>query len=271
MDHIPKIGFGTYRLRNEIAFTSTVYALKAGYKHIDTANLYKNESEIGKAIKESGIKRKDLWLTTKVQVKDIKKGRDAIYKSILNSLEQIDTEYLDLVLLHGPEENMIVDSWQFLEDVILNKVENLIGRVRFIGVSNYDVKYLEQILPVCRIKPYANQFEISPYLNRDKLVEFCKDNGIVPVAHTSLVKGERFNDEKLLRLAEKTKLSKSILLLAWALQRGLTVLPRSSKQEHIDENIRSLSVKLDLGIIDELDKFHITDWHSTHPQYVLVK
>ena len=267
MDNIPSLGFGTYRLKEKVAFISTVHALKTGYNHIDTANLYKNEAEIGKAIKECDIKRKDLWLTTKVQVKDIKKGRDGIYKSIMNSLTQLDTEYLDLVLLHGPIPNMIVESWKILEDIVLNE---LYDRVRFIGISNYDIVHLEQLLPTCRIRPYANQFEISPYLNRDKLVEFCKLNGIVPVAHTSLVKGERFNDEKLERLSEKTGLSKSLLLLGWALHHGLTVLPRSSNPDHINENMVCVAIKLDPAIIDELNKFHIIDTHITHPQYLII-
>lgn len=266
MKNIPKVGFGTYRLRNEVAFNSTLFALKHGYNHIDTANLYCNENEIGKAIKLSEIPRYELWITTKIQIKDIKKGKDAMYKSILNSCEQLGTSYLDLVLLHGPVDELIVESWNALEDIINGDVEEMKGKVRFIGVSNYNVDHLDLILRECKIKPYANQFEVSPYLNRDKLISFCNKNNIIVVAHTSLIKGEKFNDERLDILSRQIHLSKSLILLGWALNKGMIVLPRSSNSEHIIENIKCLDIQLDVNTMDILSNFDVG--YSTHPQYV---
>lgn len=257
---IPKLGFGTYRLKGDTVYNSTLQALKQGYTHIDTANLYRNETEIGKAIKDSRVCRNKLWLTTKIQVKDIRKGKEAILSSIMNSLKELDTEYLDLVLFHGPDEK-IVESWKFLEEIFVE----LKNKIRFIGVSNYDISHLELLLGSCKIKPYANQFEVSPFWNRDELIQYCRNKGIIAVAHTSLVKGEKFNDQKLTQLSQKVKIIEPLLLLAWALHKGLIVLPRSAKVEHIQENMKCLTIQLDSEIMRTLDSFH--EDYCTHPQY----
>jgi diketogulonate reductase-like aldo/keto reductase len=266
MQYIPKRGFGTYRLKGDIARTSTLLALQEGYDHIDTANLYRNEDEVGKAIKESGKPRNKLWITTKIQVKDMRKGKDAIYNSILNSLNQLGTEYIDLVLFHGPIEDNIIESWKILEEIILGNVDNLKNRVRFIGVSNYEIVHLENLLQNCKVKPYANQFEVSPYLCRENLIKYCQEKGIHVVAHTSLVKGEKFNDTKLTELSEQVKISKPLLLLSWALHKNMIVLPRSSNPDHINENMKCLEIKLDSETIKALDAFH--EGYCTHPQYI---
>jgi len=259
---IPNLGFGTYRLKGDVAYNSTLIALQQGYRHIDTANLYKNEVEIGKAIKASSISRNEIWITTKIQVNDIKKGIDIMYKSIVNSLQQLDTEYLDLVLLHGPVDNEIVNNWKALEEIFLYKLN---GKIRFIGISNYNMNHIELLLSDCKVKPYTNQIEISPYYFRRKLINYCQEKGIIVTAHTSLVKGEKFNDSKLENLSQKKKISKSILLLSWALSKNMIVLPRSSKEEHIIENMKSVDTILDIETIDELNGFH--DGYCTHPHY----
>lgn len=260
LSQIPVLGFGTYRLKGEIAFKSTLIALKNGYKHIDTANLYKNEDQIGKAIKESGVLRKDLWITTKVQVKDISLGKNAIYNSIMNSFNQLQTDYLDLVLLHGPTDK-IKENWLDLEEIY----ESLKGKIRYIGVSNYNIDDLEKLKDY-KIKPYTNQIEVSPFLNRNELINYCLAKGIIVTAHTSLIKGEKFNDTKLLNLANETGISMSKLLLCWAKQKGLIILPRSSKEEHIKENMECMDIHLDKETMDTLDSFH--DGTCTHPKYI---
>lgn len=267
METIPRLGFGTYRLRNDIAYNSSLSALSLGYNHIDTANLYKNEEEIGKAIKKSGIERNKLWITTKIQIKDIKKGKDAMYKSIRNSLAQLGTEYLDLVLLHGPVEECLLESWRYLEDIMLGNVEEFRRSIRHIGVSNYNIYHLDIILKNHRIKPYVNQFEVSPFLKRDDLVSYCKENNIIVVAHTSLVKGEKFNDIKLTNLSDQIGITKPLILLSWALNKDMVVLPRSSDIQHIRENILCLETRLDHDIIKKLDDEYNVKY-CTHPQYI---
>ncbi len=266
MDHIPKLGFGTYKLRGDVAFKSTLCALRHDYTHIDTANLYRNEEEIGKAIKESRIERCKLWITTKIQVKDIRKGKDAMLESINNSLSQLGVEYLDLVLLHGPADEMIESTWKFLEEIVLNDLK---GKIRFIGVSNYGIKHLEIVLKDCKIKPYTNQIEVNPYYQRNKLRSYCQENGIIVTAYSSLIKGEKFSDTKLEELSQNTKISKPLLLLVWAVDKDMIVLPRSSKEEHIIENMKCLDITLDKKVIQELDGFQNGDsaGYCTHPQY----
>lgn len=262
------IGFGTYRLKGDVAYTSVLNALKNGYNHIDTANLYGNEDQVGKAIKDSGIKRESIFVTTKIMVKDIQLGKDGIMKSISNSLDKIGTDYLDLVLFHAPEDDdsKLIQSWTILENIYLNKFSELRNKVRHIGVSNYNIRQLEIIIKNCQIKPYVNQIEITPYLNRVDLANYCKDNGIIVVAHTSLVKGEKFKDNKLIELSGKTNISPALLLLAWGLHRQYVVLPRTSKINNIIENIKAIDIKLSNDVLNCLDEFN--EGYSTHPKYI---
>lgn len=255
MESIPKCGFGTYPLKGQEAINCALIALREGYDHVDTATLYRNEFEIGKAIKLSGISRDKLWVTTKIQPRDIGKGKRSIWKSILNSLKQLDTDYIDLVLLHAPVNDKLIESWSVLEEIIMGNVVELKNKVRFIGISNYDICHMDVILKNCRIKPYCNQFEITPFYNRPDLLDYCKEMGIIVVAHTSLVKGEKFHDVRLEALSTETGISKSLLLLGWAIAKGMVVLPRSGNEEHIRENIKCLSVKLSEEIIKKLDTF----------------
>jgi diketogulonate reductase-like aldo/keto reductase len=263
MQEIPKLGFGTYRLKGDKAYFSVLEAVKTGYRHIDTASLYGNESEIGKALKQINLKREELWITTKISTKDIRSGKEAMYRSVVNSLTQLATEYIDLVLLHGPTENLL-EAWKVLEEIMVV----LQGKIIRIGVSNFDVHHLETILQNCKTIPYCNQFEINPYLNRDKILEWCLSKKILPVAHTSLVKGEKFSDQKLEMISQSRGISKPHLLLAWGLQNNMTVIPRSSNPEHISENFLSSQV-----LLSEEDLLHLNNFHegySTHPQYIFI-
>lgn len=260
---IPKIGFGTYRLRGDSAYENTLYALQVGYRHIDTACLYRNEEEVGRAIRDSGLRREEIWVTTKIKLDDIKKGREAMLESVLNSLNHLG--YIDLLLLHAPTQTVLED-WKNLEDIYqkqLTEFKLASHKIRYIGVSNYGIEDLK-MLKECRNQPFANQFEVSPYLNRESLILWCKNNGIIPVAHSSLTKGEKFSDDKLVKLSQDTNLSRSSLLLGWAMHKDLIVLPRSSKKEHILDNLRS-DVNLTESIIQTLDSFN--ENYFTHKQY----
>lgn len=263
MQEIPKLGFGTYRLKGDMAYFSVLEAVKTGYRHIDTAGLYGNESEIGKALKEINLNREELWITTKISTKDIRNGKEVMYRSVVNSLTQLATEYIDLVLLHGPTDNFL-EAWTVLEEIL----EVFQGKILRIGVSNFDVHHLETILQNCKVIPYCNQFEINPYLYRDKLLEWCLSHNILPVAHTSLVKGEKFSDQKLEKFSQSRGISKPHLLLAWGLQNNMTVIPRSSNPDHIMENFLSSQVLLSEEDLQQMSQFH--EGYSTHPQYVFI-
>lgn len=273
MQNIPSIGFGTYRLRGDIAYESTLFALKNGYTHIDTATLYGNEEEVGKAIKDSGIKRENLFITTKILLKDIEKGESGIVESIQNSLNKLKVEYLDLVLFHAPPETdeMVVSSWKVVEKNINHQEGGLNNKVKRVGVSNYNINHLKLIFDNCTLKPYCNQIELSPYLQRKELVQFCRDNQIIVVAHSSLVKGEKFNtskrkDEKLHQLSIQTGICEAHLLLCWAISKNYVILPRSSKNEHITENLECLNINVSDNVINTLDTFD--EGYSTHPKYL---
>ncbi len=256
---IPKIGFGTYRLKGKTVYESVLAALRIGYRHIDTANLYGNEKEIGDAILTSKVKREEIWITTKIKVKDIEKGKDTMRNSVVESLSHLKTEYIDLVLLHGPADEM--KSWKHLEEIYFET-----RKIRYIGVSNYDIPHLQEIKN-CKVKPYVNQFEVNPYLDRNYLINYCQRNSIIVVAHSSLVKGEKFFDEKLKALEKEYNISSPKLLLAWALSKNLVVIPRSSKEKHICENFFQMDI--DISILTQLNTFD--ENYITHPQYVFQK
>lgn len=279
MEKIPRIGFGTYKLHGNTCYDSVICALNCGYRHIDTANLYKNEKDIGDAIKysikHSNIQRSDIWITTKIQIKDLDTC-DTMYNSIKNSLKELDVEYIDLVLLHGPNDIIedIPKTWSFLEDVILGYVEDLKDKIRYIGISNYDIKHIE-LLKSSRIKPYVNQFEVNPYLYRNDLIEYCKGNDIIPVAHSSFVFGKKLDDNRLISLSTTLNLSPSKILLGWAINKGLYILPRSSNPAHIKDNIDNVEkIKLDKDTVDYLDTLYKYDnntsiGYSIYPKYIV--
>ena len=264
---IPFIGIGTFRLKGDVVYDITLSALKNGYNHIDTAKLYGNEREIGRAIKNSTIDRSKIFITTKIWIDDILKGNQRIIKSICNSLQKLDVDYIDLVLLHAPIQEKLIESWKTLENIYLGQILELKNKVRYIGVSNYNICHLNTILQQCSVKPYVNQIEISPYLSRKKLIKYCKNNDIKIVAHTSLTKGIKFNDEKLIKLSNKTKVSIPLLLLCWARSKNFVVLPRTSNLDHLVDNLKCLDIELSEKIIKKLDKFD--EGFSTHPKYII--
>ena len=232
---IPQFGLGTYKLDKNIVYDITYKALNLGYTHIDTAQLYRNEKEIGRAIQN--INRNKIFITTKIMIKNIEKGEQKMIKSVIKSLCDLNTDYIDLLLLHGPTSNN--NSWKTMEKIQNGEIDKLKNKIRFIGVSNYNVQELQEILKTCVIKPYANQFECSPFLinNRRELINFCNDNGIKIIAHSCLTKGMKLDTDILTLIANKYKISTASLLIKWALHNNLYVIPRTSKEEHLEENI----------------------------------
>lgn len=274
MEHIPHLGFGTYRLKDETAYNSVLSALRLGYRHIDTAMRYGNESQVGRAIKDSGIERSAIWVTTKVPIDKKQCNESHIIKTIKNSLANLQVDYIDLILLHYPVHERAdlnhlaknLNAWKVLEKIVKGEIPELKDKVKKIGVSNYKITQLKEILENGSMKPYLNQIEISPYFLRDELVQYCKDQCILVEAHSSLVKGEKFNDEKLIHLSQETGISKSDLLLSWALSKGFIIIPRSCNCDHMVENKKVIDLRLDESVIKKLDQFHGP--YYTHPQYV---
>jgi diketogulonate reductase-like aldo/keto reductase len=244
------LGFGTYQLRDQTAKNSILHALKVGYRHIDTASLYKNEAYVGEAIKESGIPRSEIFITTKVNIVELIKGREAIIKSVNKSLQRLQTDYVDLLLIHKPifEEEKLKQAWETFEFLQQS------GKVLRIGVSNFEIPMLNTLLQNATIKPYVNQIEIHPLLPRPLLVGWCKENGILPVAYAIL-------NGKLDKYKPKD-------LIQWAYINNLTILLRSSNPIHIEENFINFHNQIDnYESYHDLQNIKNEDYIPVYKQY----
>ena len=229
---LPNIGLGTYQLDSEQTYRSVRWALSIGYRHIDTAALYRNEKQVGQAIRDSGISRQQIFVTTKISPKAIRQHQ--LKYAIESSLHQLELDYIDLMLLHCPS-TQVSETWKELSRLYCELYQNT--SIRYIGVSNYqeiDLKQLED----AQIKPYANQIEVTPFLPRKKLRAYCQNQGIHVVAHSSLTKGIQFNNPQLLKIMAEhnERLTSASLLLKWALQNKLKIIPRSVNQQHLFAN-----------------------------------
>ena len=252
------INFGTYRLNEKEINLSLETALSVGYKSIDTACLYKNETFIGNYITKNEIPRNEIWLTSKLSPKIIPKSESEIIKSILSTLTELNTDYLDLYLIHAPIDAHIIKCWSILEQF---KRE---GVFRNIGVSNFKITHLQKITDFSTTPIFTNQIELSPFLTRTDLVTYMKEHNIPISAHSSLTKGEKLSDPTLVQVAKTYRKTPAQILWNWGLQSNYNVLPRSSNPSHIRENI-NLNFAIceeDMSILNNLNCNY-----QTHPQY----
>lgn len=224
---IPQLGLGTFRLTPDEAEHAVIFALQNGYRHIDTANVYLNEKAVGRGIKKSGIPREEIFLTSKV----FPGYFNQIEQVVTDTLKRLDTDYLDLFLLHQPYGN-IKKAWQDLE----KEVEK--GRIRSLGVSNFSKKDIEELLTYCKIKPVLNQVECHPYFTQDELRKHHEKLGIVLEAWYPLANMNKklMNEPVLIDLANHYHKSKVQIILRWHFQKGNILIPGSRKEEHILAN-----------------------------------
>ena len=225
---MPLLGLGVYDMYNQEAERAIHQALEIGYRLIDTASMYGNEVEVGNAIRQSGLPRQDIFLTTKVNDSD--HGYDQAMRAFESSQRKLNCEYIDLYLIHWPIRNKRQDTWRALERLYQE------GRVRAIGVANYLLPFLDELLPSAAVVPTVNQVEFSPYLFLEDLLQRCQQEKIVLQAYTPLVRGERFNDPKLLGLAKKYDKTPAQIILRWALQLGVSTIPKSANPKRLQEN-----------------------------------
>ena len=229
---IPAVGFGVFMIPNDgPTYDATLAALKAGYRHIDTAAGYMNESDVGKAIKDSGIDRKEVFITSKLWVQDMMDYESA-QKGIEASLEKSGLEYFDLYLLHQACGDYF-SAWRAMETAYQE------GKLKAIGVSNFYPNILTNFCEIVKVKPVVNQVELHPYYTQEKALETMKYYNVVPEAWAPLGGGRYnpFEDEMLKRIAAKYNKSVGQVILRWNIQRGVIVIPKSTHVERIKENI----------------------------------
>ena len=243
---IPQIGLGVYQSPPGAATRKAVaMAIELGYRHIDTARIYGNEADAGAAIKAGAVPRDQIFVTTKLWNDD--HGYDQALRALDTSLRRLDLEYVDLYLLHWPVPGKRQDSWRALERAFAD------GRARAIGVSNYLVPHLRELLGEAKIVPHVNQIELSPFLQRRDTCALCREHGIIVEAYSPLTQGQRLGHPTVVAIARAVGRSPAQVLLRWGIQHGFVVLPKSVHRERIAENAAVFDFTLDAAAMAKLD------------------
>jgi 2,5-diketo-D-gluconate reductase A len=246
---MPLLGFGTNTLKGEICIRSVSDAISLGYRLIDTATVYGNEEFVGGGIKRSGIKRKELFITSKLWVDD--SGYDNAKKAFEVSLQKLGTEYLDLYLIHRPRGD-VKGSWQAMEDLYKE------GRIKAIGISNFLPQQLDELMSYSKVKPVINQIETHAFFQQFESYDILKDSGIQMEAWSPLAEGRNgiFTNQTLAEIGKKYNKNNAQVSLRWHFQRGIVAIPRSQQKAHMMENLDIYNFELsesDMQAIAPLD------------------
>lgn len=253
---IPRVGLGVRQIPDGVAVeTAVLNALKSGYRHIDTAKIYGNEKGVVSAIKKSNIPRKEIFVTTKLWNSDHKDPK----KAFEDSLNRLGLDYIDLYLIHWPV-SVRLTTWKVFEELYSE------GKIKAIGVSNFTIAHLEELLKVSKIIPQVNQVEFSPFLYQKELLEYCKSKGIVLEAYSPLTQGELMNNSIITEIAEKHTKSNAQIMLRWAIEKDVVVLPKSKTKERIEENIKIFDFELDKSDVKKLDALHSNKRFCWNPE-----
>ena len=256
---MPVIGFGVFRMAEGDEVENAVkWAFGAGYRMIDTAMIYKNEEGVGRAIRESEIKREELFITTKLWNTD--QGYENAFKAIDLSLSKLGLDYVDLYLIHWPTASgdrvkftsidKREETWRAMEEIYKS------GKAKVIGVSNYTINHLEEMKKYAKIPPAVNQVEFHPFLYQEELLNYCKQNNIVLQAHSPLAENRGNENEAVKSIAKKYDKSPTQIFIRWSLQHGCVPIPKSTHKERIEENINVFDFDIsseDMEILDGLN------------------
>ncbi|MCM3727252.1 aldo/keto reductase [Neobacillus cucumis] len=253
---MPWFGLGVFKIEEGPELVNAVkFAIKHGYRSIDTAAIYQNEEGVGQAIregiKEAGISREDLFVTSKVWNSDL--GYEATLEAYETSLKKLGLDYLDLYLIHWPVEGKYKEAWRALETLYKE------GRVKAIGVSNFQVHHLENLMKEAEIKPMINQVEFHPRLTQKEIQTFCQEHGIQMEAWSPLMQGELLDQPVIKEIANKYNKSTAQVILRWDLQNGIVTIPKSTKEHRIIENAAIFDFELtkaEMEQIDDLNQNH---------------
>jgi 2,5-diketo-D-gluconate reductase A len=237
---IPQLGFGVFQIEPEKTKDATLAALEVGYRHIDTAEMYGNEKEVGEAVRRSGLDRSEVFVTSKLN--NSKHARGDALKAFDQTLDDLGFDYLDLFLVHWPMPGIDVDyveTWLAMEEIYTS------GRCRAIGVSNFHENHLQRIFDAGEITPAVNQIEVSPYLTQEPLRAFNQEHQIAVEAWSPIARGKVNDDPAVKQVAESVGRSPAQVTLRWHVQRGDIVFPKSVKRERMAENFAIFDFDLD--------------------------
>ncbi len=259
---MPLLGLGVYQAHGQTCVNAVTWALEAGYRHIDTARFYGNEREVGQAVRafveRSGLPREEIFVTTKLWNDD--HGYERALAAFDRSQERLGLGAVDLYLIHWPVTDQRRESWRALETLYTE------GRVRAIGVSNYTIQHLQELLDYAKIVPVVNQVEFHPWLYQQELLDFCAAHGIALEAYSPLTKGERLRDPQLAEIAHKYGKTPAQILIRWVLQHGVGVIPKSAHPQRIRENADVYDFEIseeDMCRLDAFDACYHCTWDPT--------
>lgn len=246
---IPTLGLGLFNVSSGAEAKRVIAdALEIGYRHFDTASVYQNETDLGEVFAGSGIPREEIFITTKLW--NFNQGYYSTLHAFDKSLISLKVDYIDLYLIHWPVEHLRMDSWRAMTKLVEQ------GVCRAIGVSNYTAKHLDELFSSSSITPALNQVEFHPFLYQKKLLDFCKAKDIQIEAYSPLTQGRRFGHPKLAELSKKYGKSTSQILIRWALEHNLIVIPKATRREHLAENINVFDFTLTPRDIIELNNLN---------------
>ncbi|WP_421863398.1 2,5-didehydrogluconate reductase DkgB [Marinobacter adhaerens] len=252
---IPNPGLGTFRLKGDALKSAVTESLDLGYRHIDTAQIYENEDEIGNLLSASGIDRSDLFITTKVWYGNL--ARDKFIPSVRESLTKLRTDYVDLLLIHWPSPGEEVPMQEYISELVEAKK---LGLAREIGISNFTIEQVKHAIGIAgKGEILTNQVEVHPFLQNDAVVEFCQRNGIEVTGFMPLAVGKVLEDDTLRKIAENHNARIPEVVLAWLRQRDIVAIPSSTKRAHLASNLKGMDLVLS---DDELSE--ITMLNSNH-------
>ncbi|WP_249594135.1 aldo/keto reductase [Peribacillus frigoritolerans] len=260
--NMPQLGFGVFKVKNGNETVESVKkAIEVGYRAIDTAAIYENEEGVGQAIRECGVQREELFITSKVW--NTEQGYETTLKAFEDSLNRLGLEYLDLYLIHWPGKDKYLETWRALEKLYKE------GKVKSIGVSNFHVHHLENLLANSEVKPVVNQIELHPLLTQVEIRDYCAKHEIKVESWSPLGRGNLLEEPTINHIAKKHGKSSAQVLIRWHLQHDLVVIPKSITPSRIKENAQVFDFSLSLNEMNQIDALNKNERFGSNPDELL--